>query len=170
MAEVPLLQASRWARTAFAFAVLIAPARARPQALEPASLRLHPEIAREQVVRVEQGLTKTRGRAESVRGDTLRLGLDRLGLVHRDVTLAPESRLEIRAGRGSRARGALIGAGAGAVGGLLLGLTISDAFGGSTRDGAAISVYFLPYFVPMGIIAGALLPGDRWERVTISRR
>jgi hypothetical protein len=138
---------------------------AQPVAL--ATLAATPALELDDKLRLRNGPRTVTGRLASASGDTLRLRLAPL----RWTVAAPltiESNLYRSTGPDSRVKGALRGALFGAIGGVLVGITISEAFDAPVRDGVAISQFFLPYTLPLGAVVGALLPGDRWERITLA--
>lgn len=92
------------------------------------------------------------------------------GLAPRAIVLSADTRLEIRVGRASPWRGAAIGAACGVLAGAMVGLSISDAVGGNAGDGLWVGGQLLPYTIPVGAVAGALLPFDRWAGVRIGAR
>ena len=118
-------------------------------------------------------LFATEGTVVALRGDTVDLrtrGLRRI----RPIALAERQRVELHLGRASRARGAALGGIAGAVGSLLLAAELVHGFGGSVfgRDAATVAEagrLLLPYGVGKGALIGAVLPGDRWQRVRLRR-
>ncbi len=138
-----------------------------------ATLDADPPLRIGQTLRTRSGPLRVVGRLRSVSGDTLRLGLTPLASLTsltRAVQVTPTTRLAIRDGHASRARGAAMGAAAGVVTGVLLGATIVEAFHGDTRDVWTVSAVFLPYTIPAGAVAGALLPGWRWRDVRLTPR
>ena len=112
-----------------------------------------------------------RGTVVALRGDTVALRTEVLPLVRR-FPLDERHRVELSVGRGSRVRGAALGGVAGAAGSVVLAAGFVHAFGGSVfgrdadtvRDAAGL---ILPYGVGIGAVMGALMPGDRWQRVLL---
>jgi hypothetical protein len=81
----------------------------------------------------------------------------------RDFPVVDLTRLELSVGR-HRARGALIGAGVGLVGGVLVGALISS--GGAGAGGANLAVIGVPLFTtPGGALIGAIAAPRRYVRV-----
>lgn len=115
----------------------------------------------------------TEGTVVAIRGDTFSLRRRALpGL--RVIRLEEGHRVDLRLGRASRARGALLGGAAGAVGSALLAAQVVHGFGGSVfgRDADTVgdlARLILPFGVGIGAVTGALLPGDRWQRVRLRR-
>jgi hypothetical protein len=139
------------------------------QPVELATLVTTPPLAIDTKLNVGNGPRRIVGRLAGVRGDTLLLRPTLFPFTRR-TPLTAESDLRIRVGHRSRVGGAFIGAVAGAGGCILLGLTIAEAFDASARDGVAVGKVFLPYGIPLGAVAGAIFPGDRWARVEIAPR
>ena len=139
------------------------------QRVELATIAAKPELSTRALVRVRSGPLLRTGRIAGARGDTLILLARPLPLRQR-VPMTPETPILMSAGPASRARGALIGAGAGVLTGLLLGAVIVDAFGGTANNVFELSSFFLPYTIPAGAAAGAIFPGHRWTRVTLTPR
>lgn len=141
-----------------------------PAALALATLASEPPLTEGMTLRVRAGPRRLTGRLREVRGDTLRLATGPFHTLTMRATLTAATRLEVRDGPRSRVRGAAIGAGAGLVGGLLLGATIVHAFRGDVGDVGPVSSVFLPYSVGAGAVAGALFPGHRWHAVRLTPR
>ena len=138
------------------------------------TLEAVPPIAVGARIRVwRHALFATEGTVVAIRGDTVDLrGRILPGL--RVIRIEERHRVELRLGRGSRVRGALLGGAAGAVGSVLLAAEVVHGFGGSVLGRDADTVgdlgrLILPYAVGIGAVTGALLPGDRWQRVRLRR-
>jgi hypothetical protein len=153
-----------------ALVALLLSATALPaQRAELASIATSPDVTTRALVRVRSGPLQLTGRVVAFAGDTILLRASMLPFRHR-VPVTLTTPLLISTGPASRGRGALIGAGAGVLAGLFVGLVIVDAFDGNAKDAAELSTYFLPYTIPAGALAGALFPGHRWVRVTLAPR
>lgn len=139
------------------------------QRVELATIASSPELETRSLVRVRRGPLRLTGRVAVAAGDTLILRMSPLPVPHR-VALTPDTRLLVSMGPASRVRGALIGAGVGGLVGVFVGAVIVNAFDGSGGDAVGLSAYFFPYTVPAGAAAGAIDPGHRWVRASLTQR
>lgn len=153
-----------------ALVALLCSASALPaQRVELATLATSPELATGALVRVQHGPRQLSGRVVGTAGDTLILRASPFGF-HQRAPTSLTTAVQLSAGPASRVRGALLGAGVGVLAGLFVGVVIADAFHGTARDAVELSPYFFPYFVPAGAVVGAVFPGHRWVRVTLTQR
>lgn len=153
---------------AVALSCVLAATTVAAQTVQLQSFTTAPPLTVGDLLRARNGLHQRSGRLIAASGDTLRLRPPLFG--PQTFVVQQRTVLERSPGRASRVRGALIGAGAGVLAAVMTGLTLSEAFDAPPAEGIALAPYLLPYTIPVGAVFGAIFPGRRWERVTLTLR
>ncbi len=150
-------------------AALLSSSALPAQRVELASIATSPELSAGTLVRVRNASWRLSGRLIAASGDTLILRGSPIPVRYRAPVFLT-SEVLVSTGHASRVRGAFLGAGAGVLGSVLVGLLITEAFDASPKHAFELAPYFFPYLIPAGAVTGIVFPGHRWARVELTPR